>query len=148
VLQEFITPPSHHLLSQSHCEYQRFDTRDIYKRLPALLCSDVLQFLIGPQEIVRVSLWNDFATVRFLDKVLVTLLFRKSDRIVLRFKIHMCALHEISRRLPSHQRIFPSMTLWQDIPVHTPVVSMPVSRLCCGFCWFINAIKILDQTEI
>jgi hypothetical protein len=147
VLRDVIKQLPVHSLPQSHFEYQRFIARDIYNRLPVLLCSDVFQFLIGPQEIVRVSLWDDFATIRFLDEVLVTLLLRKSDRIVLRFEVQMCSLHEITRRLPSHQRILPPMALRQDVPVHTPVVSMPISRLCWCLCWFINAVKKSDQTE-
>jgi hypothetical protein len=39
----------------------------------------------------------------------------------------MCSLHGIGGRLPAHKRIFPSMAFLQNIPVHSPMVTVPIS---------------------
>jgi hypothetical protein len=51
--------------------------------LCALLGTDVLQSLWAVQEVVGISLGDDFALVGLLDKVLVALLVGKVDGIVL-----------------------------------------------------------------
>lgn len=63
----------------------------------ALLGTDVLQSLWAVQEVVGVSLGDDFALVGLLDKVLVALLVGKVDSIVLGLKVEVGALHVVGR---------------------------------------------------
>lgn len=71
----------------------------------------MFQRLEGMHEVVRVRFGRDLSLVRFLDKVLVSLLTGESNSVFLGLEVYMCALHEIGRRLPAHQRIFPSVAL-------------------------------------
>lgn len=87
----------------------------------------MLQRLEGMHEVIRIRLGCDLSFVRFLNKVLVSLLLGESNGIFPRLEVHMCALHEIGRGLPAHQGILPSMTFREDVPVHTPVMAVPVS---------------------
>jgi hypothetical protein len=54
----------------------------------------------------------------------------------------MCALHEIGRGLPAHQRILPSMAFGEDVPVHAPVVAVPVAGLSCCLCRSVDAASV------
>lgn len=47
-----------------------------------LLRTNMLQLLVRPQEVVSIGFRGDFANIRLLDKVLVTLLLREPDRIL------------------------------------------------------------------
>jgi hypothetical protein len=44
----------------------------------------------------------------------------------------VCALHEIRRTLPAHERVLPSVALGQNIPIHAPLVADPVAGLSGG----------------
>lgn len=46
------------------------------------LRTNMLQLLVRPQEVVSIGFRGDFANIRLLDKVLVTLLLREPDRIL------------------------------------------------------------------
>lgn len=81
-------------------------------------------------EVVRVGLRNEPAVVGLLDKVFISLLLGESDGVVLALELQVGALHAICRRLPPNERILPPVTSLQDIPIHPPVVAVPVSRLC------------------
>ena len=95
-----------------------------------LLRANVLELLVGVQEVVGVCLWHSLSLIWLLDEVLVTLLLSKGDRILSRLEVHAHALHDIGGRLPSHKWVLPSVSLWQDIPIHAPVVCVPISGLC------------------
>ena len=84
-------------------------------------------------KVIRVCLGDDPSLIRLLHKILVPLLIRKVHCRFLTLKVQMCALHEVGRRLPAHERILPSMAFGKYIPVHAPVVPMPVAGLGCGF---------------
>ena len=88
-----------------------------------------LELLRAMHEVVRIRLRNYSSLVRLLDKVLVSLLLSKVYGIVSRCKIQVRSLQVVRRRLPSHQRILPSVSLLQYVPIHAPVMTMPVSRL-------------------
>jgi hypothetical protein len=107
-----------------------------------LLRPNMLQLLIAPQKVIRIRLRNNLPTIRLLNKVFITLLLCKPDGVLLALEVQMCALHEISRGLPSHQRVLPSVAFGENIPVHAPVVPMPVTRLCCCLCWAIDSVLI------
>lgn len=107
--------------------------------LVTLLRPHLLQFLGTVHKLIRIRLWNYPPLIRLLHKVLVTLLVRKSDGIVLRREVQVCALHEVCTRLPSHKWVLPSVALAKRIPVHTPVVRWPVAGLGCGFDGFVDA---------
>ena len=62
-------------------------------------------------KLVGISLWNKLSHVGLLHKVFVALLLSKQDRVLFRLEVEMGALHAICRRLPTHQRIFPSVAL-------------------------------------
>ena len=78
-------------------------------------------------EVVRIGFGNEFSFVGLLHKVLVSLLLSKSDGVVLRCEVQVCSLQVVCRRLPTHQRVFPSVSLLEYVPVHTPMMSMPVA---------------------
>jgi len=96
-----------------------------------LLRPNMLQLLVTPQKVVRVRLREDLPAIRLLDKVFISLLLRKPDGVLLALEVEMCALHEIGRGLPAHQRILPSVALGENIPVHAPLVAVPVAGLSC-----------------
>lgn len=109
----------------------------------ALLGADVLELLGAVHEVVGVCFGDDPALVRLLDKVLVALLVGEVDGIVLGLEVEVCALHEIGRGLPTHQGVLPAVTLAKDVPVHAPVVSIPVAGLSGRLCRAVDAEKIL-----
>lgn len=92
-----------------------------------------LQLLRAVHKIVCVCFGHKLPRVRLLHKILIPLLLRKPDRIFFVLEAYMRALHEICRRLPAHQGILPPVAFAEDIPVHSPMVPMPVSGLCSGF---------------
>lgn len=102
-------------------------------RFPSLLRPNMPQRLRAMHKIIRISLRHHLPLIRLLHKVLIPLFLRKHDRSLSTLEIQMRALHHIARRLPAHQRVFPSVAFAQDVPVKTPVVAVPVSGLGCGF---------------
>lgn len=78
-------------------------------------------------EIVRVCLRHYPPFVRLLDKVLVALLLGKVDSVFFALEIKVRPLQEVARGLPSHQRVLPAMAFIEDIPVHSPLVAMPIA---------------------
>lgn len=96
----------------------------------------MLELAGAKKEVVGVSLGGEFAGVGLLHEELVALLLSKVNGILLGLEAEMCALHVITRRLPPHQRVLPAMTLGKYIPVHTPIVAPPGSRLRGGLGLF------------
>lgn len=103
---------------------------------------DVLELSSLVHEVVGISLGDDPAHIGLLDKVFVALLLGKGNGVLLRLELEVGALHAIGRRLPTHQRVLPTVTLLQDIPVHAPVVSVPVARLGSGLRGTVDAARI------
>lgn len=97
-----------------------------------LLRADVLEFAGAEEEVVGVSLGGELAGVGLLHEELVALLLSKVNSILLSLEAEMCALHVVARRLPSHQRVLPAVTLGKNIPVHAPIMTPPSSGLCGG----------------
>ena len=108
--------------------------KNIDKSMHRSLGPDMLELLWRVKKVIRIRFDNKLALVGFLHKILVTLSLRKPDGIFFGLEVEMRSLHAIGRRLPSHQWVLPSVTLLQDIPVHTPVVGVPGSRLRGRFC--------------
>lgn len=107
----------------------------------------MLQLVRGIQEIVGISLRSELSALRFLDKVLVPLLLGKTDGVLLGPEVDPGALHEIGRGLPAHQRVLPPMTLGKDIPVHAPVVTLPLAGLGGGFGFLVDAGEETQNVE-
>lgn len=99
----------------------------------------MLQLCRAVQEVVRICLRNEFPLIWLLHEILISLLFREPDRVLLALETDVCALHEIGGRLPTDQRVLPSVSLFQDIPVHAPVVAMPIAGLGCGLGFLVDA---------
>lgn len=100
---------------------------------------DVLELLRLMHKVVCIGLGHEPALIRFLDEVFITLLLGKGNGILFRFEIDVGALHAVRRRLPSHERVLPPVALLQNVPIHAPVVCVPVSRLSCGLCGAVDA---------
>lgn len=92
-----------------------------------------LQLLGAVHKLRRVCLWHDPPLIGFLHEELVPLLLGKADGVVLALEVEMRALHHVGRRLPPHKRILPAVALTEDVPVHAPVVAVPVARLSGRF---------------
>jgi len=105
---------------------------------------DVLELLVLEKEVVGISLRDEAALIRLLNKVLISLLLGKSNGILLRLELEARALHAIGGRLPSHQRVLPAVTLLQNIPVHAPVVRVPGTGLRSGLCGTVDARQIVS----
>lgn len=82
------------------------------------------------REVVRVGLRNEPAVIRLLHEVFIALLLSKFDSIVLGLELQVGTLHAICRRLPTNKRVLPPVTPLQNIPIHSPVVAVPISGLC------------------
>jgi hypothetical protein len=106
---------------------------------------DVLELLGLVNEVVGVGLGHEAALVRLLDKVFIALLLGKCDGVFLRLKLQVCSLHVIGGRLPPHERVLPTVTSLQDIPVHAPMVLVPGTRLCCGLGRAVDAAGVMSQ---
>lgn len=114
---------------------------------PSLLCSDVLELPRRIEEIVGVRLGSELARVGLLDKVLVALLLSKVDGILLALEVDVRSLHVVARRLPSHQRVLPSVALGENVPVHPPALAAPVTRLRGGLRLPVDAVYLSDQVS-
>lgn len=99
-----------------------------------LFSSDVFQFFGGVHEVISICLWDHPPLVGLLHEVFVALFLREMDRVLFGLEIQMRSLQKVRGRFPSHQGILPSMALLKDIPIHPPMMSVPISRLCRGFC--------------
>lgn len=104
-----------------------------------LLRPNLLQLLRTVHKLVCICLGNHLPLIWLLHEKLITLLVGKSNGILLGLEVEVCALHEIGTALPAHQRVFPSVTLTERVPIHTPVVRVPVAGLRCGFGGFVDA---------
>lgn len=82
------------------------------------------------REVVRVGLRNEPAVIRLLHEVFIALLLGKLDGIIPGLELQVGTLHAICRRLPPHKRVLPPVTPLQNIPIHSPVVAVPISGLC------------------
>ena len=92
-----------------------------------LLGQDVLQLLGVVQEVVGVCLGRDPPRLGLLDEVFVALLLGEGHSILLALEEYARALHGVARRLPAHERVLPPVTLGEDIPVHAPLVALPIA---------------------
>ena len=97
------------------------------------------------QEIVGVRLGSKLARVGFLNKVFVALLLGEVNGVLLALEVDVSALHEIARRLPADQRVLPSVSLGENVPVHSPASTSPVTRLCSGFGLLVDAIVVVSS---
>lgn len=91
-------------------------------------------------EVVGVRLGDDPPLIRLLHEILVPLLLRKLNGVLFRLEIKMGALEVIRRRLPAHERVLPPVALLQYIPVHAPLVPVPVAGLCGCLCGSVDPI--------
>jgi hypothetical protein len=55
------------------------------------------------------------------------------------------ALHEIARRLPADQRVLPSVSLGENVPVHSPAATAPVTRLRSGLGLLVDTIVVVSS---
>lgn len=83
-------------------------------------------------EVVGICLGNELALIGFLNKVFVSLLLRKQDGVLLGFEVDVSALHDIARGLPAHERVLPSVALSENIPIHSPMMTVPSTGLGRG----------------
>lgn len=102
---------------------------------------DVLELARRVREVVRVGLRNEPAVIRLLHEVFIALLLSKLNGIVPGLELQMGTLHAICRRLPPHKWVLPPMTPLQNIPIHSPVVAVPVSGLCSRLRGAIDSVK-------
>ena len=84
-------------------------------------------------KVVRIRLGREFPLVMLLHEIFIPLLHSKMDRILFTPEVQMGPLHEIRRRLPSHQGVLPPVAFEHDVPIHAPVVAVPVAGLGCCF---------------
>jgi hypothetical protein len=107
--------------------------------------------LLGPHLLQLAGTVNELGGVRFghalalvglLHKVLVALLVGKVDRVLLGVEVKTGALHGVCAGLPAHERVLPSVALGQDVPVHAPLVTVPVAGLGGGLCGAVDAVVL------
>lgn len=96
----------------------------------------------------RIRLWNNLPRLRLLHKVLVPLLFREADCVALALEVNARALHGVRARLPAHQRVLPAVALGHNVPVHLPVVLVPVAGLLGGFGGFVDAVVRIRNGQL
>lgn len=106
---------------------------------------DVLKLPGRVQEVVGISLRCKLARVGLLNKVLVTLLLSKVNSILLAREVDVGALHKITRRLPTDQRVLPSMSLGKNIPIHSPASTAPVAGLSRRLSFLVDAVVIVSS---
>lgn len=107
-----------------------------------LLRADLLELASRVEEVVGIGLGSEASRVGLLDEVLVALLLGKRNGILLGLEVHVGALHVVTRRLPAHQRVLPAVALGEDVPVHAPVVALPVTGLRSGFRLLVDAASL------
>ena len=87
----------------------------------------MLQLLRAVQKVIGVCLGHDLPVIVLLHKVLIALFLSKVDGVFLTFEIDMRALEIICGGLPSHQWILPPVASLKNVPVHPPVVPVPIA---------------------
>lgn len=90
-------------------------------------------------EVVGVCLWNELALIGLLNKVFVSLLLREQDGVLLGLEVDVSALHDIARGLPAHERVLPSVALSKNIPIHSPMMTVPCTGLGRGLRGFVDS---------
>jgi hypothetical protein len=105
-----------------------------------LLGPHLLQLAGAVNELGSVRLGHTLALVGLLHKVLVALLVGKVDRVLLGVEVKTGALHGVCGGLPAHERVLPSVALGKDVPVETPLVTVPVAGLSGGLCGAVDAV--------
>jgi hypothetical protein len=116
--------------------------RHIYMRadcLSRLFRPDMLELSGRVQEVVGVGLGSKLARVGLLNEVFITLLLSKVNGVLLAFEVDVSSLHEITRRLPAYQRVLPSVSLGENVPIHSPAATAPVTRLRSGLGLLVDA---------
>jgi len=104
-----------------------------------LLRPHLLQLAGAVSELRSVRLEHALSLVGLLHEVLVALLVGKVDRVLLSVEVQAGALHIVCAGLPAHERVLPSVTLGQHIPIDAPLVTVPVTRLGSGLCGAVDA---------
>lgn len=94
-------------------------------------------------EVVGIGLGHEAALIRLLDKVFVALLLGKGDCVFLGLELQVGALHAVGGRLPAHERVLPTVTPLQDVPIHAPVVLVPGTGLCGGLGRAVDAAGVM-----
>jgi len=107
--------------------------------LNSLFRPDMLQLLGGVKEVVRVGFGRELARVGLLNEVLVALLLGEVDGVLLGLEVDVSPLHEVGGRLPSHQRVLPSVTLRKNVPVHSPALPPEVAGLRRRLRFFVDS---------
>jgi hypothetical protein len=54
------------------------------------------------------------------------------------------AVHEVGRRLPPHQWVLPSVSFGEGIPIHKPMMCMPIAGLGSGFSWAVDSMRFIS----
>jgi hypothetical protein len=109
------------------------------------LCPNDLELFRHVCKVVCIYLGGKHSLLWFLNKVLVALLLSKRNCLFLCVEADALALHKVCTGLPAHQRVFPSVSLLQRIPINEPLVRMPCARLSSRFCGFVYA---CDESEV
>lgn len=138
----------HRLYSAAICTNHPLVKLLLHSHLPAsqsspLLRPNVLQLVGRVEEVVRVGLGRDLAALGLLHEVLIALLVGEVDGILLGLEVELGALHHVGGRLPAHERVLPSVALGEDVPVHAPVVALPVAGLRGGLGLLVDAVREL-----
>lgn len=68
--------------------------------------------------------------------------------VLLGFEVDVGSLHEISRRLPSDQRVFPTVSLWQNIPIHSPTITSVISGLCSWLGLLVDSVPKVRNASL
>ena len=92
-----------------------------------LLGPYLLQLLRTVQELVGVCLGHNLPFIGLRHEVLVALFLGKVDGVLFAFEVEMRSLEVICRRLPAHQWVLPPMAALENIPVHPPLMPVPVA---------------------
>lgn len=82
--------------------------------------------------VVGIAFSSELRLVGFLHIVAVTLFLTEMNGVLLRVELHVSSLHVIRRTGPSHQRIFPSTSTLQNIPIYSPVMRCCLCALSRG----------------
>lgn len=93
------------------------------------------------QEVVRISLRRELPLIGLLQEVLVPLLLGKEDGVLLGLEAQVRTLHVVARGLPAHKWVLPPVALGQDIPVHPPLLGLPVAGLRRGLGGHVDAYR-------
>lgn len=70
------------------------------------------------------------------------------NSVLLGFEVDVGSLHKISRRLPSHQRVFPTVSLGENIPIHSPAITPEISRLCSRLGLLVDSIQNIRNENL